>query len=87
MTSGNIRAWDGPVALRLRSQAKSACNARPDEWVRSGKVQRERMVSGLPPEKTPMCALMSTRPKSGLGGAPPSNGEPLCQIDHRFAGR
>jgi hypothetical protein len=27
------------------------------------------------------------RAKSGLGGEPPSNGEPLCQTDHRFAGR
>jgi hypothetical protein len=43
-----------------------------------------RRASSSLPASVP---LLSTRPKSTLGGAPPSNGEPLCPIDHRFAGR
>jgi len=56
VTFRNIRAWDGAAALRLRPQAKSTCNARPNQWVRSDKVQRERMVSGLPPKAEFRCA-------------------------------
>jgi hypothetical protein len=56
-----FRSRDGAAALRLRQQAKSACNARPNQWVRSDKVQRERVVSGLPPKADLRCARSCVR--------------------------
>jgi hypothetical protein len=57
----------------------------PPETTAAMTAAFERLCASIP--KSVNGDDLRRHPKSGLGGAPPSNGEPLCQIDRRFAVR